>query len=52
VLRIISLSGQIIFNETVYGSLNQIDLSRLQSGLYQIIVSSDNSVLSEKFVKK
>ena len=50
-VRIIDQSGRIVFETTLNG-INRFDVSALASGVYNLVVSTDNTMSSQTFVKR
>ena len=50
-VRIIDQSGRIVFETTLNG-INRFDISALASGVYNLVVSTDNTMSSQTFVKR
>ena len=51
-LRIVDLSGKVVYNSTIENQTTNIDLSGLNKGIYMVIVNSDTQNYNSKLVIK
>lgn len=52
VLKIIDNAGRIIKTTTIYGTDEEIDMSGIQEGVYNVVVSTEGQVYRKSFIKK
>lgn len=51
-LSVIGLDGRIHYTSKMSSSIHYIDLSQLPSGMYTLVLENENTVLTEKIVKR